>query len=90
MSQRALLVYGLRAVPKPHPARGKSQAKTYDQKEESLAAAQLSVIHVQIRFTIRPGTTMIFWIFLVSIQAERLVWARITFSISPRVAVGEI
>lgn len=90
MMERRLFVYGLRAMPHPTPSCNQNDPPSKKEKDLSFPFSQSPNLHGQIRFTIRPGTIMIFWMPCPPVQASKSEWPRITDSISSRVAWGWI
>jgi len=90
MMERGLFVYGLRAMPPPKPSCNQDDSPPKKQEDLSFPFSQGPNFHGQIRFTIRPGTTMIFWMLFPLVQASKSEWPRIMDSTSSRVACGWI
>jgi hypothetical protein len=90
MMERGLFVYGLRAMPPPTPSCNQDDSPSKKEKDLSFPFSQIPNLHGQIRFTIRPGTIMIFWMLFPPVQASKSEWPRIMDSTSSRVAWGWI
>jgi len=88
MMERRLFVYGLRAMPPPTPPCNQDNAPAKKEEDLSFPFSQGPNLHGQIRFTIRPGTTMIFWMLFLPVQTSKSEWPWIMDSISSRVACG--
>ena len=79
-------VYGSTSIGIKFPEGNRDYHQAGPQENFPLPTPQKDCFHAKIRFTIRQGTTIVFWTVFPPHQPSKSGWARTMTSISSRVA----